>query len=360
MCTHVGHGHSGCSLSRDFLSGFSFPHGAWLRKRHDHAATERAQQGPGDHGRGLGPQHGRAPGRRSAPTAPRSPGSQPPSGPTATTGRSSPGRPPRRGEGRRGAGHTGDLVQAAHRGDLGQPGPSALGRRLAGHPAEPVDRLSPRSPSQRTTERAVRRGTIRSTPSSVSFWTTHSGRSPLVGANATVTSGAGRGTHDRGPVGHQHAAAGRPGGTPGGGVGRHPARDPATGAVGGHHRSRPARRRSTSRRWRRSAGSTTGADGSATKTMAAAATSTGSGAGGGGAAPRSGPGPRSAERGAQLGEEALGLGASPSASARGPRPARPAAPAGRRRGRSACPPGRGRRGRPGPGPAAWAHRGPSG
>ena len=36
---------------------------------------------------------------------------------------------------------------------------------------------------------------MRSMPNSVSFWTTHSGRSPLVGANATVSAGAGAGSN---------------------------------------------------------------------------------------------------------------------------------------------------------------------
>ena len=34
---------------------------------------------------------------------------------------------------------------------------------------------------------------MRSTPSSVSFWATHSGRSPLIGAKATVMAGLSRG-----------------------------------------------------------------------------------------------------------------------------------------------------------------------
>ena len=49
----------------------------------------------------------------------------------------------------------------------------------------------PRVPLQRTTLRSLTRGTTRSMPNSVSFWTTHSGRSPFVGANATVSAGEG-------------------------------------------------------------------------------------------------------------------------------------------------------------------------
>ena len=50
----------------------------------------------------------------------------------------------------------------------------------------------PRAPVQRTTLRSLRSGTMRSMPSSVSFWTTHSGRSPLTGAKATVRGGSAR------------------------------------------------------------------------------------------------------------------------------------------------------------------------
>ena len=55
--------------------------------------------------------------------------------------------------------------------DLGDAGPVALHRGLACHPAQPLQRASrPRSPSQRTTARSVRSGTMRSTPSSTSWW----------------------------------------------------------------------------------------------------------------------------------------------------------------------------------------------
>ena len=46
---------------------------------------------------------------------------------------------------------------------------------------------------------------MRSTPSSVSFCTTHSGRSPLVGAKATVTVGSTRGWRTTGPSGTRRA-----------------------------------------------------------------------------------------------------------------------------------------------------------
>ena len=42
---------------------------------------------------------------------------------------------------------------------------------------------------------------MRSTPDSVSFWTTHSGRSPFTGTKPTVTSGSGRADAHDGPVG---------------------------------------------------------------------------------------------------------------------------------------------------------------
>ncbi len=52
----------------------------------------------------------------------------------------------------------------------------------------------PRAPLQRTTLRSLTSGTMRSMPSSVSFWTTHSGRSPLIGAKATVRAGVAAGS----------------------------------------------------------------------------------------------------------------------------------------------------------------------
>ena len=50
--------------------------------------------------------------------------------------------------------------------------------------------------AQRTMQRSVVITTTRSTPASVSFWTAHSGCSPLVRAKATVRAGAGRGLPD--------------------------------------------------------------------------------------------------------------------------------------------------------------------
>ena len=90
-----------------------------------------------------------------------------------------------------------------------------LGRGLPGHPARaarPPDR--PAAPSQRTTERSAVSGTIRSTPSSVSFWTTHSGRSPLAGAKATVIAGDGRAVRTAGPRARATRSGCRCSGTP--------------------------------------------------------------------------------------------------------------------------------------------------
>jgi hypothetical protein len=50
------------------------------------------------------------------------------------------------------------------------------------------------------------RGTIVSTPSSVSFWTIHSGRSPLTGAKQIVMAGRARDWRTGGPVGSSRPA----------------------------------------------------------------------------------------------------------------------------------------------------------
>ena len=86
---------------------------------------------------------------------------------------------------------------------------------------------------------------MRSTPSSVSFCTTHSGRSPLTGAKATVMSGADPGlalfrTVD---LEGERAAGGRA--TPGTGCSRHGIHDPAPSEA---TTGSPVRRRRTSTR----------------------------------------------------------------------------------------------------------------
>ena len=110
--------------------------------------------------------------------------------------------------------------------------------------------MAARSSSQRTTERAARNGTIRSTPSSVSFWTTSSGRSPFTSANATVIAGASRAV-----------ALDRPGR-----LGRvaEARRPPSTGAVAEHERIAGAQRAARARGGGASAGSSCGASRSAT------------------------------------------------------------------------------------------------
>ena len=50
-----------------------------------------------------------------------------------------------------------------------------------------------RAAGHTTTERSATSGTIVSAPTSVSFCTTHSGRSPLTGAKTTVIAGSAAG-----------------------------------------------------------------------------------------------------------------------------------------------------------------------
>ena len=83
-----------------------------------------------------------------------------------------------------GEGHARRRPRAARPGGTGPP-PHAP----PGAAAPPL--ACPRAPLQRTTLRSLSSGTMRSMPSSVSFWTTHSGRSPLTGAKATVSAGSG-------------------------------------------------------------------------------------------------------------------------------------------------------------------------
>ena len=65
---------------------------------------------------------------------------------------------------------------------------------------------------------------MRSTPISVSFWTAHSGRSPLTGAKPTVSKGLHRGCRRTSPVGSQRA------------IGLEPTQPPAAPAIGDAHR----------------------------------------------------------------------------------------------------------------------------
>ena len=70
-------------------------------------------------------------------------------------------------------------------GDLREPHPPRLHQRLGRHPGQAGPVPAPRSPSHRTTDRSACRNTIRSMPSSVAFWTSHSGRSCLGTATAS-------------------------------------------------------------------------------------------------------------------------------------------------------------------------------
>ena len=82
--------------------------------------------------------------------------------------------------------------RAARRGGTGRPPrgpPGAAARRVA----------CPRARSSAPRCARLRSGTMRSMPSSVSFWTTHSGRSPLTGAKATVSAGSARASNCTAP-----------------------------------------------------------------------------------------------------------------------------------------------------------------
>src|SRR3546814_2939018 len=124
---------------------------------------------------------------------------------------------------------------------------------------------------------------MRSTPSSVSFWTTRSGLSDLVRAKATVTSGAGGGTSTTSPAA---SSSGPP-------VKRHRRQDPRPSVA---VRTSPVRRRRTLATWCSASGSSAGAATSSTSTW-------GSAPSGGSWLSATG----SLEGGAQPGEEAPGL-----------------------------------------------------
>src|SRR5581483_905640 len=67
--------------------------------------------------------------------------------------------------------------------------------------------VAARASSGRATDRSATTGTMRSTPSSVSFWTTSSGLSPLVRAKATARRGASSGSRSGGPTASRWTAA---------------------------------------------------------------------------------------------------------------------------------------------------------
>ena len=196
------------------------------------ARRARQQRTDGDGGR-LGPQHVRSDayavaGRRPARTAPTRPrGRRARSGGAATARRPSrsasaaPGRPAT-------SANVADPV------DLRQPGPAALHGRLAGDVGQPSGLpvgLGRRPTAPRRARR--RTGSMRSMPSSVSFCTVSSGRSPLTRANATVIGGAGRGSATTSP------AASRSGPAPSRAARQRPAPSPTVTGSPGRSRSDP-------------------------------------------------------------------------------------------------------------------------
>ena len=208
--------------------------------------------------------------RRSRPSPPAGSGAPAPPGPApapaprrsnhllvppARLARPATARAPRLGQGH--GVRTGLAQQLAQAGGHHAPRaarPAATAWPPRGPPGPAARRCpSARSPSQRTTERAAANGTMRSTPSSVSFCTTSSGRAPLTRANPTVSAGA---AHAAGPT---------------------PARSAPSAAPNRARRHRPRRRTPSPRprpaaaatrsRWWRSAGSSSGRSRSSTNTV---------------------------------------------------------------------------------------------
>jgi hypothetical protein len=131
--------------------------------------------------------------------ASRSSGVHPPSGPMSTTGRSSVGGAPAASASAapgRAATESKPAIGATS-GSHVRRHCMAAWRAMVRHRST---RRSARPGSHRATDRPATNGTIRSTPSSVSFCTTNSGRSPFTSANATVIGGSGRGSPTIGPV----------------------------------------------------------------------------------------------------------------------------------------------------------------
>ena len=130
----------------------------------------------------------------------------PPSGPI-TTRISSPGGDPRR-VGRIAATlghHQAGVAGKGRRAAPAPPPPGRVARRHCRAASRAIRRqrsaaAPARAGSGRLTERSARTGTMRSTPSSVSFWTTSSGLSPLVRAKATARRGDRAGSCSRSPA----------------------------------------------------------------------------------------------------------------------------------------------------------------
>ena len=141
-----------------------------------------------------------APMRTRGRPADRSAGDHPPSGPTSTVGsaRATVRRPPRSASAAPGRSAT--SANVVDRVDPGQPRPAALHGRLPGDVGEPAGLAVGLGRVPSHDARSATNGTMRSTPSSVSFWTVSSGRSPLTRANATVIGGAGRGSATTSPA----------------------------------------------------------------------------------------------------------------------------------------------------------------
>ena len=108
---------------------------------------------------------------------------------------------------------------------------------------------------------------MRSTPSSVSFWATHSGRAPLVGTNPTVITGSAPGWLTTSPSTTRVRSADP--------ESRHRTQEPAPSDA---MTTSSGRSRKTSDTWWAVASSSPGERRSATKTMAEADASSGSGA----------------------------------------------------------------------------------
>ena len=275
----------------------------------------------------------------------------PPSGPTATTRwaprrpvaaqlrqhdlarrrRAPPGRRRRIGVAR---------PRAARPGGTGPPPRGPPGAAAPPRPGRARRSSAPRCARSRS-------GTMRSMPNSVSFWTTHSGRSPLTGAKATVSAGSARASDCTAPSpptpaggrsrpSSAHAApaarAQRPRPSPTmtsspAPQAQHPAQ--VMGVLVGEDRVRRVvhedlgRPRRRARRWRRRSGA-----GASQRQSAGARTRPRRPAPGGDTCSPRGRG--------ELAQEFVLLGA---------------------RARSASPPARARRGRPGPGRAGGARRG---
>ena len=315
----------------------SFAHGAWLRKG---ARPDRCGDRTGACRRPPPPSR---PGARSGPARPGARGrassssSHPPSGPMATTGWAREGgSPPGWARHGRTPGRRRPAPPPWRRRPPRAARAAGTGRTPPGPPGAAGHRpLGPAPPPSAPPSGRYRRGTMRSTPSSVSFWTTHSGRSPLAGAKATVI--VGRRPRSACVTADRRATRMAAGSTrPAAGAAGQPARHPGPGAVGGHHQLAGPQAEDVEQVVGVALGEHRGGrvvheDHGRPPTQHRVGTGTGG-------ARRLRRPPWSAEGRAQLREHPLAWAASNPAPRPGPRPARPAAPAAGRRARSGCPP----------------------